>query len=394
MTENKKNGAGARVVFFVTLPREQKGLTGAVVCTRTVIDVLTADARAEVEIVERRHTRIRTTRRVVTPGALLAYLRDYAASLAALGRALGRHGTPPTTLYLSAASSLGGTLRDVGAILVARPWRTGTRVVLHSHNGDFFHPNDALLRVLRKWELARADRTICLSRRLLPEAAELARLMPGGRQERISVVPNTIDEALVVSEREIAAKAARSAPITVLYLSNFIPSKGFLLLAEAIRRIERAGRLDGFRFVFRGNWPDPAMKTVLEETLGEAALTSGAVEIGAGIWDRDEVRETLLAADVFCLPTSYPSEAQPLSIIEAMACGCAILATDHASIADMVIPDENGALVEKGSAEAIAAFLLRTDRATLSRQGAASRALFGARFARDRFDAAIREAVL
>ncbi len=394
MTQTGNSSSGTRIVFFVTLPREQKGLTGAVVGTRTVIDALASDANTDVEIVERRHTRIRAAQRGFSSSEVVTYIRDYVASLVALRKSLAQRVNQPTTLYLSAASSLGGTLRDVGAIAIARQRRTRTRVVLHSRNGDFFYPEGAILRALRKWELRRVQRIICLSRRLLPEKDELTRLMPDGTEGRIRVVPNTIDDAVVATPTEITQKASRDAPITVLYLSNFIPSKGSLLLAEAIREIERAGRLDEFRFVFRGNWPDPAMKTTLKVTLGETALNSGVVEIGDGIWDRSEVRETLLAADVFCLPTSYPAEAQPRSILEAMACGCAILATDHASIADMVIPGENGALFEKGSAQGIATFLLETDRTTLRRQGAASRTLFGEHFARDRHDSAVREALL
>ena len=77
-----------------------------------------------------------------------------------------------------------------------------------------------------------------------------------------------------------------------------------------------------------------------------------------------------------------------------MACGCAILATDHASIADMVIHGENGALMEKGSAQGIATFLLEVDRDTLRRQGIAARKLFNEQFARDRHDLAVREALL
>lgn len=392
--ETKDSNYTARIVFFVTLPREQKGLTGAVIGTQTVIDAITSEPSVLVEIVERRHTRIRTTQTRFSPGALFMYFCDYFYSVRVLRETLARDPDLPTTLYLSAASSTAGTFRDLGAIWISRQLKRRTRVVLHSRNGDFFYSSGVILSALRKWELQQAQRVICLSSRLLPQKVELERLMSGDTKKRIKVVPNTIDDAMVATSAEIMRKMRREATITVLYLSNFIPSKGFLLLAEAIRNIERAGRLEDFRFVFRGNWPDPAMKNTLIATLGEAVLKSGSVEIGGGIWDRGEVRQTLLAADVFCLPTNYSAEAQPRSILEAMACGCAILATDHASIADMVIHGENGALVEKGSAQGIATFLLEVDRDTLRRQGIAARKLFNEQFARDRHDLAVREALL
>lgn len=389
---NTINRPKERVVFFVTMPSEKKGLTGAIVGTKTVIEAVAA--QAEVCIVERRHSSIRVVRRSIRISAVISFVTDYISSLGALWVSLRRPYSGSTTLYLSAASSLGGTLRDIGAMLMSRLHSSGIRVVLHSRNGDFFYPNGALLHALRKWELGRADRVICLSRRLLPDHVALERLMRAEALGRISVVPNTIDNTLIATQKELRQKAQRNGPITVLYLSNFIPSKGYLLLAEAIRRVEQTGRLSEFRFIFRGNWPDSRMEGVLRSTLGEAVMSSSSVEIGGGIWDRAEVRKLLLSVDVFCLPTNYSAEAQPRSIIEAMACGCSIIATDHASIADMVISGKNGILVQPGSIDEIATYLLRTDRARISRQGMSSQEIFQERFTRSKHDAAIRDAVL
>ena len=42
------------------------------------------------------------------------------------------------------------------------------------------------------------------------------------------------------------------------------------------------------------------------------------------------------------LPTLYPWEGQPLSIIEAMACGTPVISTEHAGIPEEIIQGETG----------------------------------------------------
>lgn len=60
-----------------------------------------------------------------------------------------------------------------------------------------------------------------------------------------------------------------------------------------------------------------------------------------------------MESDIFCLPTFYPVEAQPVSIIEAMNCGNAILSTEHASIPEIVRHQTDGYLVPKQNTQAL-----------------------------------------
>ncbi|MBY6160044.1 glycosyltransferase family 4 protein [Mameliella alba] len=380
------------VVFFVTLPSEAKGATGAVIGTQTVIDAVAE--QAETVVVEMLHRKIRVSGARGKFSGITQLLGDYLQSRKDLRKALDGLAGQPFQFYLCANSSLAGTLRDVATLTMVRRRYRGTRIVLHTRNGDFFFPRGRLLTALRRWELAAAERVICLSRRLLPDPPSLSRVLPEARQDRIRIVPNTIDAAVVATEDELEAKARRTGPITVLYLSNFIPSKGYLKLGETVRRIARAGRLQDFRFVFHGTWPSEDMRQEFRDSFDPEILSSGHVEIGGALWERSQVRQALLDADVFCLPTSYPAEAQPRSILEAMACGCSILANDHASIADMVKPGENGFLTEGITSGDMAEFLLAQDRESLGQQGLASHALFNARFSRAAHEDAIREAIL
>lgn len=49
----------------------------------------------------------------------------------------------------------------------------------------------------------------------------------------------------------------------------------------------------------------------------------------------------------FALPTRYPNEGQPISILEAMGNGMFIITTDHAGIPDIVEDGVNGIVMKK-----------------------------------------------
>jgi len=66
----------------------------------------------------------------------------------------------------------------------------------------------------------------------------------------------------------------------------------------------------------------------------------------------------LREADLFCFPTRYIGENQPVNLIEAMAFGLPIVTTRWRSLPEMLPPNYPG-LVDSQSPEQIAAALLR-----------------------------------
>ena len=77
----------------------------------------------------------------------------------------------------------------------------------------------------------------------------------------------------------------------------------------------------------------------------------------------DDVASYLSASDVFVLPSAR--EGHPKTLVEAMACGLAVVGTDAPGIRDVIVSGETGLLVENDRVafrEAIARLLADGDR--------------------------------
>ncbi|OBS53687.1 hypothetical protein A8B73_04040 [Methylosinus sp. 3S-1] len=114
-----------------------------------------------------------------------------------------------------------------------------------------------------------------------------------------------------------ASLGLREDETAFLCAARIEPRKGQALCLEALERLREQGRLSGLRVVLAGGGDVEALhRSIASKRLGEHVLTLGA---------RDDVPSLLEACDAFVLP-SY-SEGMPLSIIEAMAKGRAVIAT-------------------------------------------------------------------
>jgi len=72
---------------------------------------------------------------------------------------------------------------------------------------------------------------------------------------------------------------------------------------------------------------------------------------------RQDVPDILAAADIFVLPSLW--EGLPIGLLEAMAMGKAVIATEVDGTKEVVRPGENGLLVEPGNVSALAAALVK-----------------------------------
>ena len=258
-------------------------------------------------------------------------------------------------IYIIISQSRAGFVRDM--LMVWSASLFGCAVVVHVRGGNydgFYRRQSRPWRFLIRATLRRTRRIIALSERLRG-MYEFDPVVLG----RVVVVPNGPPTALPGKARTWTPAAIRT--VRLLYLSNLIQSKGYahVLQAAALLRQESALR---FELVFAGRFmrsadDDVALSSADAERRLLARIEAeglGGMVRYAGAVSGDAKWRLLEASDILLLPTNYRHEGQPVSIIEAMAHGCVVIATDYRAIPDMVVDGATGVLVEYGQPRQIA----------------------------------------
>lgn len=222
---------------------------------------------------------------------------------------------------------------------------TGTRVrVMTRHHADAVLLSGSRSALVVDKLLGRylADHVIAVS-----DAARRALIeLDGVPQTRITVVPNGYDWDRVKSQPDAARRVRQEigVPSDPLFCSvaRLDPLKGLdvLLQAFADPRVPSHSYL-----LIVGDGPQ---RTSLERL----AISLGVRERCLFTGFRRDVYDVIAACDVVVHPSL--SEAQNQVIIEALALGRPVIATDVGAARDIVIPEESGWLVPPRDAEALA----------------------------------------
>ena len=263
-------------------------------------------------------------------------------------------------VYIIISQSRAGFVRDM--LMVWSASLLGCDVVVHVRGGNydgFYRGQSRLWRFLIRATLRRTRRIIALSERLrgMYEFDPVV-------LKRVAVVPNGPPTALPGKARIWAPSADRT--VRLLYLSNLIQSKGYAHVLQAAALLWQESALQ-FELVFAGRFmrsadDEVAMSAAEAERRLLARIEAeglGGVVHYTGPVSGAAKRRLLETSDFLLLPTNYRHEGQPVSIIEAMAHGCVVIATDFRAIPDMVVDGTTGALVGYGQPRQIACAVRR-----------------------------------
>jgi glycosyltransferase involved in cell wall biosynthesis len=255
--------------------------------------------------------------------------------------------------YLPGARSKSGLVRT--AILVVISKLFNNKIIIHFHCGDydqFLSSEHYLWRKLAILVFSKVDNFILLGSglkegfRVLGDAEDKTFIIPNGISLASNILKNTSEEKLK----------------KLLFLSNMIESKGYLDIIEALRLLKEKYFIEDFHCDFCGeflmsddtfNFDDIEVaerhffQKIQEYKLGSNVSYRGLVK---GF----EKQAILAKSGIFILPTYYHSEAQPLSILEAMSAGLIVISTNYRAISDMVINDQTGIIVSPKSPEELA----------------------------------------
>lgn len=135
-------------------------------------------------------------------------------------------------------------------------------------------------------------------------------------------------------------------PPTVLFAGRLLREKGIFELVDAVRLLRRSGH--PLRLVVCGGI-DAGNRSSVSKEQCEAWISEGVVDTIERV---DDIRPFLQAAQLVVLP-SY-REGTPRSLLEAMATGRPLIATDVPGCREVVEPDVNGVLVPPQDVRALA----------------------------------------
>jgi glycosyltransferase involved in cell wall biosynthesis len=213
-------------------------------------------------------------------------------------------------LYLTPGQTLFGLLRFLPIVLVALI--AGKKVILHWHGYGILPLFHHYSRIAKCYFNQRFT-NIVLTRDLLDKLT-----VAGINTSRTINIANFSELPI---QTTLQSKSER--PLKVLFLGGLMTEKGIDVLLQA------AEQSNAYEFIVCGTG-DACVTGRIEQ------LASNGKLIFEGLVQSSQKEKILIDADVFVLQTHHPTEGVPLTILEAMASGCAIVTTHHNGIPETV----------------------------------------------------------
>lgn len=230
--------------------------------------------------------------------------------------------------------------------------------VLYTEHSDHIDQDDGLVRRGLREVLNHATMFRVHS---LAGVSEHVRIKEGRRYGLYPHRSRTIFNGVDIQRFQPRAKP-QGGPVELITVANLVENKGVHFLLRALGRL----RAPEVRLRVVGDGPAQPALRALAEQLG---LQHQTEFLGL----RNDVHELLATSDICVQPAL--AEAFGLTIAEAMACGCALVASRVGGIPELVLHEQTGLLVEPGDEGGLAAAIdrLLRDPALRLRLGALSR---------------------
>jgi len=259
---------------------------------------------------------------------------------------VGVWGFKPTIIYMTCSRSLSGSFRDLSLLYLAK-W-AGIPVINHLHGADFkkFYQT---CTPLYRWLLFNAYKAVKVNFVLTDRMSEQFSMFP---HSEIVTIHNYYSSDFP-ERNKLPEQKKRVESISLCYMSNVMSTKGIFVLLEAFKKIQKESPEIPISLSVAGAFVSDSEMTA-EDT--KHRFMNYVHELPnltyLGLVKGEEKFNLLIESDIFILPSYYVSEAVPLSIIEAMRSGCAIIATNYNYLPDLV-DQESGLLVDVKSIESL-----------------------------------------
>lgn len=231
----------------------------------------------------------------------------------------------------------------IAGVIAARQWKTP--LVVTSHGGDLNLARDWwALRFITRRICRAADACVGVSRSLCEQLVAL-----GALSDRVALIPYGVDlpdapppsndEAITAQQGFKAFEGFR-----LVYVGSLIPRKSVETLLEAHHELERRGHSVACAIVGAGPSKDRLQKIVQRRSQRNVVFAGSQAPSSIPGW--------MSAGQVLVLPSL--SEGSPNVVMEAMAMGLPVVATDIAGTRELVREGETGLLFPTRDAKRLA----------------------------------------
>jgi glycosyltransferase involved in cell wall biosynthesis len=175
----------------------------------------------------------------------------------------------------------------------------------------------------------------------------MAKKCPPEDEDKIHVIHCGVDTRLF----QVPVESDQERPVNIICVASLLEVKGHTYLVQACRLLRDRGIDFSCHLVGEGNYRSRIEKEIHQLGLGEHIKIHGACT-------QAHVRELLTASDIFVLaskPTRQGArEGIPVSIMEAMAVGLPVVASNISGIPELVEDGVSGFLTPPGDVDALA----------------------------------------
>ncbi len=214
-------------------------------------------------------------------------------------------------------------------------------VLCTSHGADLFSLQGKLLTRLKKWVIGRCSRVTVVSRSMATRLMDL-----GIPSSQVDVAPMGVD----LRSRFIPGETPRS-PHTLIFAGRLVEKKGLTFLLDALPSV--LARHPDTRLMIAGSGPEETQLRAQTRTLG----VSDQVEFLGPIENArlpTVFQSGRIAVFPFVVASGGDQEGLGLVMIEALGCGCAVIASDLPAVSDIIVDGKTGKTVRPGNSEQLA----------------------------------------
>lgn len=228
--------------------------------------------------------------------------------------------TKPDVIHICTSAGM-GCLRDFLLVKVAK--RYHTKSIIHLHFGRL--PE---LAIKQNWEWCILKNVLRQSDVIIPMNKPTEKALHENGFENVCYLPNPLNDSIIKQVSNLEGSILREAG-RILFVGHVYDTKGVYELVKGCKDIK------GVKLIIVGK----CTKEMKDDLLSNGTSTINKEWIDfVGEIPHEEVIKEFLKADIFVFP-SY-TEGFPNVILESMACGCPIVASDVGAIPEMLDIDK------------------------------------------------------